>query len=261
MRICSLVRSNEATRHLPILIVAQADQRPQLLRGLEIGANDYLLVPRDGNELRSRVRTQIKRKRYHERLKEAHETSVNMALVDGLTGLHNRRYMTVHLDQLMADTRLAGQPVSLLMVDIDHFKAVNDTHGHPRGDEVLRIVAQRLSRSLRNFDMVARYGGEEFVVAMPETSASEAAKVAERLRLAVANSPVIFHSAGQDWSIPVTISIGAATVARAQGAEVALLEAADAAVYAAKAGGRNRVAIGTCTESRTAELAPLANTG
>ena len=261
LRICSLVRSNEATRHLPILIVAQADQRPQILRGLEIGANDYLLLPMDGNELRSRVRTQVKRKRYQERLKEAHETSVNMALIDSLTGLYNRRYMTVHLDQLMADVRLAGQPVSLLMVDIDHFKAVNDTHGHPRGDEVLRVVAQRLARSLRNFDMVVRYGGEEFVVAMPETKASEAGKVAERLRRAIADAPVTFHSAGQDWSIPITISIGAATTVRAQGAQVTLLEAADAAVYAAKMGGRNRVESAVCGEGTKDEPERLSNTG
>jgi two-component system, cell cycle response regulator len=257
LRIFSHVRSRELTRHLPILVMARDDQRPQLISSLELGANDYLLLPMDGNELRSRVRTQVKRKRFQDRLKRAYESSVTMALTDSLTGLYNRRYLAVHLEQLMAEERAAGQPVSLLMIDIDHFKQVNDNHGHARGDEVLRVVAERLTRGLRNFDMVARYGGEEFVVVMPETKESEALGVAERLRRMVGDAPAAFRSADKDWSIDVTVSVGVATVPRQPGAEARLIEAADKALYAAKSGGRNRVEVGM----PSGEAKALASTG
>src|SRR4249920_3713705 len=130
LRLCSQVRSLDRARHLPILIIAEpGDDRP-LLRGLDMGVNDYVVRPIDPNELLARVRTQLKRKRYVDHLRIRLEESVEMAILDPLTGLHNRRYMTSHLATLFDDASRRDKPLSVLLIDIDHFKAVNDSHGH-----------------------------------------------------------------------------------------------------------------------------------
>ncbi len=138
LRLCSQMRSLERTRGVPILAVAEADNNARLVRGLEIGVNDYLLRPIDKNEMLARVRTQIKKKRYTERLRDNVQASIEMAITDALTGLFNRRYMESHLAALVEQAAARGKPITLLLVDIDYFKAVNDTHGHDAGDDVLR---------------------------------------------------------------------------------------------------------------------------
>src|SRR5690606_1758859 len=132
-------------------------------KGFEIGVNDYLIRPIDGNELWARVRTQMRRKRYHDLLQEDYQRSLALALTDSLTGLYNRRYLMTHTTSMVEHARSNSKPLSVLMIDIDHFKPVNDTYGHAAGDEVLRAVAKEIAHSVREFDLTARIGGEEFV--------------------------------------------------------------------------------------------------
>ncbi len=240
LRLCARIRGQAKTRGLPILALIEQGDHERLARALDIGINDYLVHPIDRNELLARVRTQVRRRRYQDRLRATLEQNVVAALTDSLTGLHNRRYLSRHLDGLLADARKNAKPLALLMVDIDHFKNVNDTHGHAVGDEVIRVVANRLQQHVRSFDTVARWGGEEFVVAMPDASLDVATTVAERLRRKIAVAPARMDSEGLE--LPITISIGIAVVAAGNDGAADLLQRADAALYAAKRAGRNRVA-------------------
>jgi two-component system cell cycle response regulator len=210
----------------------------RLAKGLDLGANDYILRPIDRNELVARVRTQVRRKRLQDRLQENYQRSLALALTDSLTGLYNRRYFSAHLEGLMTRIGEGAQGAAVLMLDVDFFKKVNDTYGHAAGDSVLREVALRLARNVRGFDLVARYGGEEFVVVMPETTLPIATMVAERLRAAIADHPMGTGDAGPE--LPVSISIGIAVTQERGDAANALLERADEALYEAKATGRNR---------------------
>src|ERR1700682_66959 len=213
LRLCSQVRSLERTRNLPILAIAEAEDNARLMRGLEIGINDYLIRPIDKNELLARVRTQIRKKRYAERLRDNVQMSIEAAITDALTSLHNRRYMESHLTTLVEQAQARGKPLTVLVLDIDFFKSVNDTHGHDAGDDVLREFATRLKKSIRGIDLACRYGGEEFVIVMPETDLHVAGMVAERLRHHVAGEP--FTIAGGASPIDVTISIGLAALSGA----------------------------------------------
>ncbi len=165
--------------------------------------------------------------------------SLELAVTDQLTGLHNRRYMTGQLGALVNRAVRGGDPVSALMIDIDHFKKINDGFGHDVGDEVLREFAVRLASNVRAIDLPCRYGGEEFVVIMPDTRLEDAHRIAERIRLHVAGSP--FRVGGEREPLSVTISIGVAATGGAGDSAEALLKRADEAVYAAKAAGRNAV--------------------
>src|SRR6185436_4478800 len=189
LRLCSQVRSLDRTRGVPILMVAEAEDNARLLRGLEIGINDYLLRPVDRNEMLARVRTQIRKRRYGARLRDNVQLSMEMAITDALTGLYNRRYMETHLTMLVDQAAARGKALSLLLLDIDHFKTINDTYGHDVGDDVLREFATRLRKTTRGIDLACRYGGEEFVIVMPETDIAVAAAVAERIRRRIANEP------------------------------------------------------------------------
>jgi len=239
LRLCSQVRSLERTRNLPILITAEAEDNARLLRGLEIGVNDYLVRPIDRNELIARVRTQIRKKRYGERLRDNVQQSIEMAITDGLTGLHNRRYMESHLGALVEQAAARGKPLSLLVLDIDYFKSVNDGFGHDAGDDVLREFATRVRKSIRGIDLACRYGGEEFVVVMPETDMAVATVVAERIRRRIAGE--VFQINQGATSLDVTISIGIAALATAEDSAATILKRADQALYRAKRDGRNRV--------------------
>ena len=232
LRLTSRLRAQATTRDLPILLIADGDQRAQVLRGFDLGASDHVLRPIDANEVRARLRNQVRRKRYQERLRADLDRSLELAVTDSLTGLRNRRYVTRHLEGLLRAGRAA-----LLLLDVDRFKTVNDTYGHVVGDLVLKEVAARLKEHLRAVDVVARFGGEDFVVAMGCAVEEEALQVAERLRASIAEHPV---PTGQTDPLYITASIG---VALAQSGESlsGLLGAADAALYRAKANGRNRV--------------------
>ena len=238
LRLCSQIRSLERTRQTPILIVADLEDRARVLRGLELGVNDYLVRPIDRNELLARVRTQLRQKKFADGLRANVKASIEMAVVDALTGLNNRRYLESHLSALVEQAANRGKPLSFMILDIDHFKAVNDTYGHDAGDEVLKGVAQRVKRLIRAADLVCRLGGEEFVVVMPETPMEVAQKVAERLRMIVASEPFEIEAGGT--AIPVTISIGLSD--RGHDSEPdQLFRRADKALYRSKNAGRNRV--------------------
>jgi two-component system cell cycle response regulator len=239
LRLCSHLRSHEETRQTPILLIVEEFDMPRLIKGLDIGASDYLMKPIDPNELLARVRIQIRRRRYQDRLRANYERSLSLALTDSLTGLYNRRYAMRHMEGLMDRVKDSGKALSVLVCDLDHFKNVNDSYGHAAGDEVLKQFAQRATASMRNFDMVARTGGEEFVCLLPDTDGQAALKVAERLCKRVADTPMKVDGAPNS-EITVTVSIGLAATSRVMSGEE-LLKIADAALYRAKQSGRNRV--------------------
>jgi two-component system, cell cycle response regulator len=239
LRLASQLRSLDRTRNLPILAVTEPDNTARMARGLEIGVNDYLLRPVDKNELLARVRTQVRKRRYTERLRDNFQMSIEMAITDALTGLSNRRYMESHLATLIEQSAARGKSLAALVLDIDYFKAINDSHGHDAGDDVLRDFALRIKRSIRGIDLACRYGGEEFVIVMPETDMAVAAMVAERLRRRIAADP--FAIAQGTRHIPVTISIGIAGLRGKEDSAANLLKRADEALYRAKRDGRNRV--------------------
>jgi two-component system cell cycle response regulator len=239
LRLCSQVRSLERTRNVPILVIVEAEDNARLLRGLEIGVNDYLVRPIDKNEMLARVRTQIRKRRYGVRLRDNVQLSMELAVTDALTGLHNRRYMESHLTSLVEQALARGKPLALLVVDIDYFKAVNDVHGHDAGDDVLREFATRVKKSIRGIDLACRYGGEEFVIVMPETDMAVAAIVAERIRRRIAGEPFVIRDGST--ALDVTISIGIAALSGVEDNAAAILKRADQALYRAKRDGRNRV--------------------
>jgi len=239
LRLCSHLRSLERTRNLPLLAIVEADDNARLMRGLEIGVNDYLIRPVDKNELLARVRTQVKKKRYTERLRDNVQLSIEAAITDALTGLHNRRYMESHLGTLVDQAASRGKPISILVLDIDFFKSINDTHGHAAGDEVLKEFARRLKKAVRGIDLACRYGGEEFVVVMPDTDIGVATMVAERLRRRIASEP--FPIAHNTRSVPATISIGISAMQSSEDKASDIVKRADLALYRAKREGRNRV--------------------
>jgi two-component system cell cycle response regulator len=230
------LRAAEATQDIPLLLVTEPNLRARVLRGFDLGANDWVLRPLDENELRARARNQIRRKLYQDRLRADLGRALEQALTDPLTGLYNRRYLMRHLNGLLTTSPPAA--LAVLMVDIDHFKAINDRHGHGVGDRTLQRVAESLRARTRAFDTLARVGGEEFVLVMPGAGLAEALVAAERLRADIERLPL---EASPRGSCAVTISIG---VAASQGQAVAaqaLLDQADGALYAAKRSGRNRV--------------------
>ncbi len=241
LRLVSQIRSHERTRQTPILLVVDGDDLHHIVKGLELGANDYAIKPLDHNELLARMRTQIRRKRYQERLRANYTRSLSMALVDSLTGVFNRRYINAHLPRLLDHAVSDHKSVSVLMIDIDHFKMVNDTYGHDVGDEVLREVALRAGGNLRSVDLLARLGGEEFIVIVPDATLENAQAVAERLRQRIGGAP--FKISAPIGEIPVTVSIGVAACNRCGDLAESLIKRSDLALYQAKRQGRNRVTL------------------
>lgn len=245
-RLSAELRAHPQARHAGILLIVDEGAHQIASAGLDIGATDYLMRPVEPTELAARVRSQLRRKRQEDRLRAAASDGARLAVTDGLTGLYNRRYADQYLDDAFARARGAsggGAPADLavLIVDIDHFKSVNDTFGHAMGDAVIREVAQRMREELRGVDLVARFGGEEFVAALPESDAMEAMEAAERLRIAIEKTPFARPDAlGPGPALRATASIGVAALSEADAAPAALLSRADAALYAAKRGGRNQ---------------------
>src|SRR6202020_2781474 len=206
LRLCSQARSHEHTRNLPILIIADPDDRPKVLRGLELGANDYLTRPIDRNELLARVRTNIRQKLYADRLRQSVQQSIEMALYDALTGLNNRRSLERRLPAMIEAAHSRGAALTMMILDIDYFKRVNDTHGHDVGDLVLKGFAAQLQEIVRGADLLCRLGGEEFVVVMPEVDANQAARIAERARRTTENREFIVDGAA--GGVSITVSLG-----------------------------------------------------
>lgn len=239
LRLCSQLRSMERTRDLSILILVETDDNSKLLRGLDIGVNDYLMRPIDRNELLARVRSQIKRRRYTDQLRDNVEQSMELAITDSLTGLYNRRYMEGHAATLVQMAANRGKEISIIILDIDYFKAVNDSHGHDVGDEVLKEFAKRILDNIRGIDMACRFGGEEFVLVMPDTDLSFAFMVGERIRQRIASAS--FNVDVDGGALELTCSVGIACLEHPDDTPETILKRADQALYRAKNDGRNRV--------------------
>ena len=238
LRLCSQFRSLERTRSVPILILAEPEDRQRVLRGLDLGVNDYLLRPIDRNELMARSRTQLRRKRYADSLRDNVQASIEMAVTDTLTGLNNRRFFDGHFKTMIDQAARRGRPLALMILDIDYFKKVNDTFGHEAGDLVLKAFAARLKRVTRSSDLICRLGGEEFAILMPETTLDVAVRVAERLRGVVEDD--LFEIHPDKAGLRVTTSIGLAERGRDHDMAV-MMRRADEALYQSKGAGRNRV--------------------
>jgi len=240
LRICSQMKSLDQTRQTPLLIIVDPEDRQRLLRALDLGVNDYLIRPIDRQELLARVSTQLRRYRYTERLRNSVRNSIEMAVTDALTGLYNRRYLESHLTHVINHAVNRGRYVSVLMLDIDFFKSVNDTHGHDAGDRVLQEMAGRLRASIRSSDLACRTGGEEFVVVLAGTDLHTAERVGERVRKMVAAKPFL---AAPGCALNITASLGVASLLGVGDMPEDLLKRADQALYRAKREGRNRVSL------------------
>jgi diguanylate cyclase (GGDEF)-like protein len=217
---------------LPVVFFAQPEDRDLLIEGLETGASEGLLVDADTAEIAARIRWHLKNRQRIQGLHQAQSRLARMALSDSLTGLFNRAYFDASIEQETARSLRSKKPLSLLFIDLDFFKKINDTHGHQAGDKVLEKVALVLREQSRTSDTVCRYGGEEFAIILPETPRSHAQMVAERIRREVS---------ALDCGFPVTTSIGINCAERPEGlVPQALIAGADEALYAAKRNGRNR---------------------
>ena len=241
LRLCSSIRSFEETRLTPILAVVRQGDMKKLVRALEIGVNDYLTRPVDRNELAARAATQLRRKWYVDQLRSSFQASLEMAVTDQLTGLYNRRYLASHMSAMFDRAFWTGRPLSVMILDIDHFKQINDSFGHDAGDKVIQEFAERISAAVRGIDLACRFGGEEFLIAMPDTEMGFATVVAERLRQEIAAEK--FAVSGGREELEVTVSIGIASTENGPEDDTAqkLIKRADEALYIAKTGGRNRV--------------------
>lgn len=239
LKLIAHFKMNPMTRSISMILICDPHDRARALRGLEIGASDMITVPIDKQELAARIRTQTRRTRYIDILRKRVDRGLELSVIDQLTGLHNRRYMNGQLEQFMQRAVRGNQPLSLMMTDIDHFKAVNDTHGHQAGDDVLREIGKRLRANVRPTDVVCRTGGEEFVVLMPNTPGDLACAAAERIRKAVAAAG--FPVLGGTKDLHITVSAGVSTLQGAGDTIDDLMHRADTALYQAKTGGRNRV--------------------
>jgi two-component system, cell cycle response regulator len=240
LRLCSQLKSTEATRQTPILVIVDPDNQQSLLRALDMGVNDYLMRPVDRQELKARVSTQVRRYRYTERLRASVKASIEMSITDPLTGLYNRRYLETHLNHLIEHYINRGKALSIVSVDVDFFKSINDSHGHDVGDKVLQELSQRLKVNTRSVDLCCRVGGEEFIMVLPNTATELSSRIAERLRRAMASKS---FDCGNGIVVPVTVSVGVASLSGADDTLEKLLKRADQALYSAKREGRNRVVI------------------
>lgn len=236
LRLCAHLRSSERLRQVPVLVLSKVGDDRSLLRALDLGVNDYVTKPPDRAELQARVNTQLRRKSFQDRLRETMQMSVEMAVIDPLTGLYNRRYLESHLAGRANHDGASPRPTALMILDLDHFKSINDRFGHAAGDTVLKQFAHRIRLNIRGVDLAARVGGEEFVIVLPETSGMEAQMIAQRLVRVIGQEAFVI---GDGRELQVTVSIGVTEARPGETAEE-VLQRADAALYKAKGDGRNR---------------------
>ncbi|MGD1887448.1 MAG: PleD family two-component system response regulator [Cohaesibacteraceae bacterium] len=239
LRLCSQLRNLEKTRALPLVIVTEPENDAKVLRARDMGVNDYLVRPIDPNELLARTATQVRRKHYADQLRSNVEQTMEMAIMDGLTGLYNRRYFDSQFRTLAQQAASRDKKLSIVLTDIDFFKSINDTHGHDVGDEVLREFGDRVQRSVRGADIACRYGGEEFVLVLPDSDKEAAMAIAERLRVRMEQDAIA--DSGNSKELSITLSLGVASVDGPEDTAEAILKRADEALYRAKREGRNRV--------------------
>lgn len=245
--ICRIVKGNKSFGFIPVILMTARDDVQTMIEGLELGADDYLVKPLNPLELLARVKSMLRLKRLQDEVIRANErlTAINerlqsLSTTDGLLGIANRMSFDKRINYEFQRAIRYGKPLALLILDLDHFKRVNDTHGHPFGDLVLKSIADVLVDSVRQVDFVARYGGEEMVVGLPETNADQAMIVAERIRSRVEALEVVEG----DMRAKVTVSIGLSVCPHVEiGSVEVLLKQADDALYRAKQDGRNCIRV------------------
>ncbi|MDD9335248.1 MULTISPECIES: PleD family two-component system response regulator [unclassified Candidatus Tisiphia] len=238
LRISVMLRSDAKFHDTVLILQAEEENTSIVIKGLELGINDYFTYPVDKNELLARIRTQLKRKHYQDTLRNDLELSVNLSIKDGLTGIFNRHYFDTHIKQMVKKSTDSKRPLCLLMCDIDHFKQVNDTYGHQAGDIVLKTIANVLKSIFRVTDLVARYGGEEFAILLNDITIDEAMYIAQRARTRVES--IDFKVKTQKDPIKKTISIGVTEYKIGESISD-FIERTDKALYQAKEDGRNKV--------------------
>lgn len=236
LAVCSQLRASLGSRHLPILAAVPEAEEDLVWRSLDLGVDDYVALPLDSFELVARARTYIRRRRQDEALKSVVRDSAEMAFVDPLTKLGNRRILEARLQEFVGAARRGGRPFTILAADLDHFKRINDRFGHLTGDDVLRQFADRLSATIRSNDVACRYGGEEFIVLLDGVDEEAALIAAERLRMSLHEDALSIAGTPLD----VTVSIGLAEWRPSDDGHV-LLARADRALYEAKRAGRDKV--------------------
>jgi len=238
LRLVSALRARPETRQSAVILVVENGDVQTAAKGLDLGASDYIEAPFDVNELTVRIRSQLRRKRYSDRLRTNVRNGLKLAVIDPLTGIYNRRYAAQHLLRVMERARETQGVFAVMMMDLDKFKTINDRFGHDAGDAVLKEFSRRLQENIRGVDLVARFGGEEFFVAMPDIDHGAAAAAAERIRRAVEDAPFVVPGADP---ISVTVSIGVAIAGPFDSDAEAIIKRSDCALYHAKDSGRNRV--------------------
>ncbi|MBI3269484.1 MAG: diguanylate cyclase [Planctomycetes bacterium] len=232
------LRASPKTLLLPVIMVSALTDTDSIVTAIQDGANDYVTKPINLPVLLARMETHLKMAALVQHLETQTQILSKLAALDYLTGIYNRRSMFDALEVELNRCRRSGRRLSVLMLDLDHFKRINDSHGHPAGDLVLREFASRAKQALRSTDILCRYGGEEFCVILPETETASALAAAERIRQAIGARSFMLESD----EVTVTVSVGVASVPpEFEGELTELLERADKALYRAKQGGRNRV--------------------
>jgi diguanylate cyclase (GGDEF)-like protein len=251
----SMLKARPDLQDVPVIILTGMNDQERKIRGLERGASDYITKPFDPEELVARVKVHLKIKKLQDELKRSNELLLELSNTDHLTGLFNRRYMMEALDKEVQRSIRKGGNLSLIMLDIDHFKQVNDSYGHLQGDAVLQKVALQLQKELRSYDCAARYGGEEFVAILPDSSLKEAVFVADRIRLSVQNT----RFNGPLSALSLTVSLGVASFAVEHSPTVdSFIKLADDALYRAKDNGRNKVDFFDPEGAKAAATEPVA---
>jgi diguanylate cyclase (GGDEF)-like protein len=234
------IKRDPSLPFIPIILVTARDSTEDKVAGLDAGADDYLTKPINFPELEARVRSMLRIKELQDELGEKNRELEQLSISDGLTGLFNHRHLQDVVHEEFERARRTGEPLSVVMLDLDHFKRVNDLYGHPAGDRVLQDLAEILRHTAREIDKLGRYGGEEFLAVLPDTEPEAAAIFAERVRERVAHH---LFPVGRGEPLRLTVSCGTATYPHPGVYNPKMLvQRADQAMYAAKAAGRNRIA-------------------
>jgi two-component system cell cycle response regulator len=238
LEVCQKIRQRGSEPYTYILLLTSKSQKEDLIEGMDAGADDYITKPFDQNELQVRLRAGTRLVDLQAQLLKAREDLREQATRDSLTHLWNRNSILEALSRELARAQRESSPLGVVIVDLDHFKHINDNHGHPAGDAVLREAARRMQNGVRHYDSVGRYGGEEFLILLPNCSEVESCSQAERLRKQLAQTEIRIN----DTALRITASFGVtAAIPGEPWTAEGLVRKADEALYVAKKSGRNRV--------------------